>query len=305
MSLPNDILTSLLSLLEEAGSYVLATPEDANYFRTAKRIQQQTKENVIAAPAPKPIERELPITVIDTPLPKPIVMTAPLPSKPSFKEVLPPLKPIEELSPKEGRDSPTAKGRQVPCRNWVDSSANSALNGRDCARAAVHKEDTPSFSLSAVRHLLSIVAPELAILNDIPNDDLAKKIADRWKTKNQSAPISILLFQEPPEQRALLEQIARALDVYFGPAKIVNAEKIEKDKQWEAFLSVADLKIVIVCDHTLWQLSHLMQFYKETPASGVRTLGNVPLFLLPDLSLYLKDPLLKRSLWKALCQKIT
>jgi hypothetical protein len=43
-----------------------------------------------------------------------------------------------------------------------------------------------------------------------------------------------------------------------------------------------------------------MHFYKETPAQGTRTLGNIPLFLLPDLSLYLKDPLLKRSLWKAL-----
>lgn len=38
---------------------------------------------------------------------------------------------IEELSP-------TANGQQAPCRNWIDSSANSAVNGRDCARAAVH-----------------------------------------------------------------------------------------------------------------------------------------------------------------------
>jgi hypothetical protein len=46
---------------------------------------------------------------------------------------------FEELSPKKGRDSPTAKGRQVPCRNSIDSSANSAVNGRDCARAAVQE----------------------------------------------------------------------------------------------------------------------------------------------------------------------
>jgi hypothetical protein len=46
---------------------------------------------------------------------------------------------IEELSPTKGRDSPTAKGRQVPCRKSIVSSANSAVNGRDCARAAVQK----------------------------------------------------------------------------------------------------------------------------------------------------------------------
>jgi CheY-like chemotaxis protein len=44
---------------------------------------------------------------------------------------------IEELSPEKGRDAPTAKGRQVPCRNSIDSSANSAVTGRDCARAVV------------------------------------------------------------------------------------------------------------------------------------------------------------------------
>jgi len=50
---------------------------------------------------------------------------------------------IEELSPKRGRDSPTANGRQVPCRKSVDSSANSAVNGRDCARAAVQGKSEP------------------------------------------------------------------------------------------------------------------------------------------------------------------
>jgi len=48
---------------------------------------------------------------------------------------------IEELSSKEVRDSPTAKGRQVPFRNWIDSSANSALKDRDCTRATVHTGD--------------------------------------------------------------------------------------------------------------------------------------------------------------------
>ena len=64
-----------------------------------------------------------------------------------------------------------------------------------------------------------------------------KKNRARWKTKNQTAPLSILCFQEPPEQRALLEQIAKAIDVCFGPAQIVHAEAIEKEKQWEAFFS--------------------------------------------------------------------
>jgi hypothetical protein len=160
-------------------------------------------------------------------------------------------------------------------------------------------------SLEDVRKIVQRAAPELPILNEIPSDASAKKQASRWKTKNLSAPISILSLSEPPQQRALLEQIAKAIEVHFGAVRIVSAETIEKEKQWDAFLSVPELKLVIACDYTLWQLSDLMRFFKETPANGERMLKTAPLFLLPDLSLYLKDPLLKRSLWKALCQKLS
>ncbi len=165
------------------------------------------------------------------------------------------------------------------------------------------KVDPTSFA--DIRRILEKVSPELRILGEIPSDAIAKKIAQRWKTKNQAAPISILSFQESKEQRALLEQIALALDVHFGPARLIEAEGIEKEKQWDAFLSVDGLKLIVACDYSLWQLHHLMKSYKETPAQGSRMLGPIPLFLLPDLSLYLKDPPLKRSLWKALCQKLS
>jgi hypothetical protein len=166
-------------------------------------------------------------------------------------------------------------------------------------------EPRKEVSFGSIRSAFQKAAPHIPILDEIPSDAAAKKIGSRWKTKNQTAPISILSFSEPQPQKALLEEIALALDVYFGPSRLIAAEPIEKEKQWSAFLSAQDLKLVIACDYTLWQLSDLMRHYKEHPAQGIRTLGSVPLFLLPDLSLYLKDPLLKRSLWKALCQKLS
>jgi hypothetical protein len=155
---------------------------------------------------------------------------------------------------------------------------------------------------SFLRALFLKIAPEMAILSELPNDAIAKKIANRWKTKNQIAPITVIYYQEQPEQKELLEKIAKALDVYFGPATLLFAEPIEREKEWKMFLSAVELKLIIICDYTLWQLQNLCQFYKETPTQKKRQLGEKPLFMLPDLSLYLKDPLLKRSLWKALCQ---
>jgi len=250
--------TLILEYIKEAGPYVLATPDDADFFRSQARKGKQVAP---AAPIPQVASPTfVPQVIKQEPLPTP----SPIPA-------------------------PAVLNKKAPPQPQVEESLIS----------------TPKFQFSSMRTLLSTVAPHLSIINTIPSDATACKISERWKTKNKSAPISILTFQEPKEQKALLEQIACALDIYFGPAKIIEAETIEKERQWEAFLSVSDLKMIIVCDYTLWQLSSLMHFYKETPAQGIRTLSNTPLFLLPDLSLYLKDPLLKRSLWKALCQKFS
>jgi len=172
------------------------------------------------------------------------------------------------------------------------------------AEAKPAREAAPRPS-SQLHSILEKVAPELALLDTPPDDRAAKQIAHRWKTKNQSAPISVLSSGELPQHKALLCEIAAALDVCFGPARFIDADPIEKEKEWKTFLSSDGLKLIAVCDSTLWQLHHLRQYYKETPASGARTLAEIPVFLLPDLSLYLKDPLLKRSLWKALCSKLT
>ena len=152
--------------------------------------------------------------------------------------------------------------------------------------------------------LFAKIAPALPLLWEVPGDAAARQHAQRWKTRNQAAKFSFLLFQEPEPQKELLKNLKEAVETVFGGARIVSAESIEKEKQWEAFLLSPDLRIAILCDYSLWQMPNLLQFYRELPTRAERFLLNTPLFLLPDLSLYLKDPLLKRSLWKALCQKI-
>lgn len=194
------------------------------------------------------------------------------------------------------RDNPElAKASEE--NRWINPSSNPNPLAATPVIAA-----TPTISLQRWKSLFAKIAPDCPVIAEIPSDVLAKKISTRWKTKTQTAPITLLWYQENAEHKLLLEQICKALDVHFGSAKLASAESIEREKQWEAFLSVPELSLVICCDYTLWQLPGLLQFYKEIPSQGLRLIGEKPLFLLPDLSLYLKDPLLKRSLWKALCQ---
>ena len=269
MSFPiSDALTfirSALLLLKEE-PFILASPEDAAHFRLRHT-------NVKASPLPAPIANTPPLPKIEVQIKteKPVQEVP----KPKLEEPLP----------------PPPQGSPETDRFWGEAPQKPRDGG---------KREGSQFSA-----ILKKIAPELALLDAIPDDKTAKQIANRWKTKNQSAPISILSSGELPQHKALLEEIAVALNVYFGEARLIVGDPIEKEKEWKTFLSVGSLKLIVICDSTLWQLHNLRQFYKETPATGVRTLGDVPIFLLPDLSLYMKDPLLKRSLWKALCSRLS
>jgi hypothetical protein len=259
------IIQDTLHLLQEELS-PLASSEDAAYFRSLAK--QKTIPPKIAEPL-----RQVVIEAPSNEKKAPPELEAPLPSLP------PPLQKVEE--PLVVKQDP----KKMDWRSEPQVFAE-ALN------------------FTSLKAAFQKAFPHIAVLDDIPSDAMAKKIASRWKTKNQIAPISILHFSEPPKQKALLCEIAKAIDISFGPARLINAETIEKEKQWETFLASETIKLVIACDYTLWQLSDLLRHYKEIPAQQMRTLGNVPLLLLPDLSLYLKDPLLKRSLWKAICKAV-
>jgi len=230
----------------------------------AQYFREWAKKRGAPPPAPKPIVKKAP-----QPIPEPIVTLPPVPKA----------EPIAAPSP-------------LPPQPTVS-----------CAPAPAPHEPIEPKSLGALRGWVKKIAPEMVLIDQIPSDADAKRLAQRWKTKNQAAPISVLYLAEDAVHKKLLEEIVVALDVFFGPARLISAGTIEREKQWEAFLSVEGLKLVVACDYTLWQLGGLITHYKEQ--TGHRMLKNIPLFLLPDLSLYLKDPLLKRSLWKALCQKLS
>jgi hypothetical protein len=274
-----DLIKDTLAFIERHKDPVYADADDCDYYRKLFK---------------KPAAQPPPIKPIYVPPPQPIIQAAPARVEPVRVEAV---KVYAKPTPQPVKVVEEPKVIPVKPREFTSEWAS----------------------------IFAKIAPELAILKDVPSDALAKKINTRWKTKNQTAPITLLYLQEIPEQKTLLEGIAKALDVYFGPAKLISAEAIEREKQWESLLGMEELKLIICCDFTLWQLGGLMKFYKEIPAMkqelppycGLpgnevistqrvsvinRQLGDKPLFLLPDLSLYLKDPLLKRSLWKALCQ---
>lgn len=145
--------------------------------------------------------------------------------------------------------------------------------------------------------------PTTPLSEAVPADTIAKKIKDAWLNEQMIPPIIILSFHDGEKHLAFLKNIARAVSLRLAPARVISAPKIEQEKKWEAMLSSTGLRLVIASDYGLYMQPGLMKNYREVPQQAKHYLNNIPLLLLSDLSLYLKEPQLKPLLWRAICNE--
>lgn len=158
-------------------------------------------------------------------------------------------------------------------------------------------------SFSDIKKDISQMFPEISLEKPL-DDKIAKQKSQKYKLKNIAANITILAYKENEKFYKFLEKLSIALDIYFYPSKVVSAYLIEKENNWDIFLSQKEIFLIISADYTIFELPNLRKHYKENPSLLEKYLNDIPLFLLPDISLYFKEPTLKYSLFKALKQKI-
>jgi|GEM_PF-1737193 len=143
--------------------------------------------------------------------------------------------------------------------------------------------------------------PDLLLFEEIPFDQLARKIKDSWMSKHQILPVVILSFSEQNKSLTFLKNISKSITLCLAPACILSGDKLEKEQQWDRLLKTAGLRLVIACDYELYLQKNLMEHYRQSQANNSHFLDQTPLLLLSDLSLYLKRPELKSFLWNAIC----
>lgn len=122
-----------------------------------------------------------------------------------------------------------------------------------------------------------------------------KKAFPDYPIKGLTLPldIAILSFSELPNHRLFLTMLAQALRLKFHK----NVELVGQTG-WEK------ARFVIAPDYGIASDPLLAKHFREGERAGQNFLGNTPLFLLTDLALYMREPKLKNSLWKALCQEV-
>ncbi len=157
---------------------------------------------------------------------------------------------------------------------------------------------TDASDFSDIKKILQARFPALTLLPAPPDDSEAKK-----ESKAAFGEIVILSFER--QTSPFIKNLACAIQQEIAPCTIVSAARLESEKEWENLLRQEQLKLILSTDYGLFSLPGAMPYFREIPKQAKSFLGNVPLLLLTDLSLYLKEPKLKPTLWRAICQMLS
>lgn len=277
-------------LLEEFERKAWVTTDDdtLEFFRKAsvemRQKQQMTPQQVRAPIPPTPLPKPMPAPLAPTP--------APVHQKPA---------PIEPPAPKPLPEAIKAPIAPTPTPAPVPVVAEEPARRGNSRFAFVLEAPTPStHSVDYIQKIIEEKAPEVVLLNMVPDDAKAKLAAEKWKLGPVLPEVVILSFQEIPEQKVFLRNLADAIKKQIAPTVIYSAIKIEEKDAWEKLFESKSLKLMITTDYGMYTLPKLMKHYREPQEGSAHLLGGVPLLLLSDLALYIKEPSLKVALWRAI-----
>jgi hypothetical protein len=151
-----------------------------------------------------------------------------------------------------------------------------------------------------MKQLVTKILPEVTLTSSIPDDAAAKKMAHLYKEQHLTAKVLVLSFGETGPTLNFLQNVTKAIDSLLAPAKLIEMRKIERENSWDLTLNSPTLQLVLAPPFQAWKSISLSRFYRENPSSKSHFLKEIPLLMLQPTEAYLKNPDLKRELWKTL-----
>jgi hypothetical protein len=168
----------------------------------------------------------------------------------------------------------------------------------------LHTKEQDDTNLQHIRMIMEKLAPNI-LEEDIPDDEEAKLISQKWKYASKASEITIICATQNTQQQIVLKNLAKALSISLLTATFIDPNTIEKDDIWKEFLSADILKFIIIDDNTINNLPNLKKYYRQIPTTGENFLKHTPVISIPHPSYIIQNPLSKASLWKNLITLIT
>ena len=167
------------------------------------------------------------------------------------------------------------------------------------------KSTEPPKEAPSLKKVLLELAPNLFTDESIPDDAVAQKKRFAWREKRLATEVTLLSFESHSHAYLFLQNLASAINTRLRPAKVALATVIEKENHWDLFFESSSLKHLIAFPIPFDHFPNLRRYYKENPQTEQQFLSTTPLFLLSPFSQYQTQPLLKKTLWNALCTQLS
>lgn len=269
----------------EPSHRVFAEKPSYEYFKNYA-LSKRAAATQPSAPAKEEIRE-----VRSTPLaPSSVTIAPPSPVVKNI-EVAPPVTKIQ-TAPTLSSPEPVAKESrqetQAPSRPEKPGNGKFVLEPLGPAEAADNSE------------MCKVISQHLPIISTIPEDQEARRMNSDWRSLMVLMDAVILSFNENPKHLAFLKNMSIAIETLGLKCQLVSAQKLEQENNWSKLLEQNKLRLIIASDYGIYMLPELTKLHREVPRQAKHFLGQVPLFLLSDISFYLKEPNLKPSLWKAI-----
>lgn len=156
----------------------------------------------------------------------------------------------------------------------------------------------PEESFEEVARFLAPVADKIQLCEQVPSDEEAIRISQKWKRGHEHCEVLFISLEEPPRARAFWLNVVRAVDKLLAPCAWIQVQEEGWDQDWKTLFQERTRKLLVVHERQIERIPGL----KEQYDAGKRTLWGIPLLLVPDAQTYFRDPAMKASLWQALCK---
>lgn len=281
---------------------ILSEPETYAYFKAYALQRQNAKTQPRTASSQAPQTPVATIPKIPSPAPTPV--RTPVTELP--KPPIPPAPPLPHNieAPKLPDKADLNKTAIAPTTQKQENPADQPPPVPGAFKLEVPAA-LPQTDFAVLRTIVTEKLPHVRLLDRLPDDTEAKRLANAWTQEKKIPQVMILSFDEPPKQQAFLANIAKALEAHGIDAQVATATKLERENEWQKLLQSKELKLVVAGSSGFHSLPQLQKHYREGAKQGRHYLGDRLLLLLSDISYYLKEPALKPSLWAALKALLT
>ncbi|HEY2810863.1 MAG TPA: hypothetical protein VGJ00_05700 [Rhabdochlamydiaceae bacterium] len=140
----------------------------------------------------------------------------------------------------------------------------------------------------------------LSLNEAIPDDKAATRIMNAWEEYIGAIDVVVIACEKDEETLSLIKNLSKSIDQKLAKAKILSADRLEKEERWDLFLAKNNPKLILATAG-FSHLKNALRYCTFKPVTSERLFGAYPLIILAPAAVYAQTPKEKITLWNQIC----